>query len=142
MKELIRTLYLAIGLMTCFVFSYGQEKDSLKVYFIGHDPVGEKFEVQYGNSIKLKFKSNGGYKHSFYIPLRKGKKYGDPMNIHILRKGPFSLFYRDTQFNPHFQEGFRYLVIIRDNTIKNRFAVRYEWRNEEPYVHHLVNDGS
>jgi hypothetical protein len=67
-QALIRALLTSVLLLAVFTL-YGQASDSLKVYFIGYNPRGEKFKVQYGNEVKLKFRSNGGYKYSFYIPL-------------------------------------------------------------------------
>jgi hypothetical protein len=40
-------------------------------------------------------------------------------------------------FNGHYVPGYKYLVLVKDVLRKNRFAVREELRNDEPYVHHL-----
>ena len=123
--------------MMCNVMS-AQERDSLIVYFTGHVPKREKFKVQYGADVILKFKSNGGYKHKFKVPLSKNAKNGDALNIYVLRKGLFGLSYKDVGLNRHFELGYKYLIIFRDNRLKNKYAVDSEWSNKEPNVHHLV----
>jgi hypothetical protein len=111
--------------------------DSIEVYFIGEGPKGERIKVQYGSVKILEFKIRGPFKYKFLIPSPRTKKYGAALNVFVLRKGLFGIAFRDTRLNAYYEEGFKYLVIIRDTTLKNRFAVKYEWSNREPYVHHL-----
>jgi hypothetical protein len=71
--------------------SLAQESDSIKVYFVGYNSTGEKFDVRYGGTTKLRVSGRGTYKYSFFIPVANNPKYGDPLNINIL-EGRLLLF--------------------------------------------------
>lgn len=129
-----RQLYLAILFSIGFHSAFPQAGDSIKVFFIGHGPTGEKFSLTWHGKEILEFTARGAYRYSFSIPA---KKYGATTGLNLFRKGRCGLRRRFIELNIHYVEGFRYLVLVRDETLKNRYAVRHLWTNEEPYVHHL-----
>ncbi len=132
-----RQFCLAILFSIGFYSAFSQAGDSIKVFFIGHGPEGEKFSLTLDGREILKFTTKGAYRYSFSIPA---KKYGTLTGLNLFRKGRCGLRRRFIELNIHYVEGFRYLVLVRDETLKNRYAVRHLWTNEEPYVHHLSEE--
>lgn len=132
-----RQFYLAILFSIGFYSAFPQAGDSIKVFFVGHGPTGEKFSLTWHGQEVLKFTTRGPYRFSFSIPA---KKYGTTTGLNLFRKGRCGLRRRFIELNIYYVEGFKYLVLVRDETLKNRYAVRHFWTNEAPYVHHLRDE--
>lgn len=128
----LTTVLLLIILSTGVVLS----QDSVRVFVVGGGIKGEKFKYRYENKELLKFRVKGNFKYEFEVPIKKGMKYGSSIPIFIYRKGFFGLFYRRVGEGLYYDDNYKYLIIIRDERLKNRVPLEFKWSNEIPLMHH------
>jgi hypothetical protein len=106
-------------------------RDSLQLVMQGLQN-GETYIVLYNNIVVRKIKCSHK-RCSEYIGIKLDTTYleGNFLNIQVLRKGRFGLFYRDTYLSPTFKNEYKYLIIFRNNHLKNRYALDYFWSNDK-----------
>jgi hypothetical protein len=130
-----RYLFLLINLhQSISVFA---QVDSLKVYFWGEGPKGERFLIYADGQKKIDFKSKGKFIYSFNIAFDSTWKDGNPLGISFYRRGRFSLWKQNIDpniafYRQEYKVGNRVLVIDRDQRLKNKYCLRYNWRKEPP----------
>jgi hypothetical protein len=106
-------------------------EDSIKIFFVGAGK-GEKFRFYNDGRLLFEIKTKKSFKYDFSIPKVPTWKSGDYLpSLIVTRKGPRGLFFRDTFVQVHFDDK-RYLIIKRNPSLKNRFAIEYEWGDVEP----------
>ena len=124
----MRSFILVLLVISLNLFSFGQSIDSIKVYFTGIGN-GEKYKIYFGNELLLHLKAKGPFQYSFSLGLEEKPEPLESLNI--MRKGKCGFWYRNTGFQPKLEDKF-FLEIIKDFTLKNRYAVSYLWSDDPP----------
>jgi len=107
-------------------FSFAQS-DSIIVTIRGVGLKGEAFKVYYGSSLILTFKNSHLLYYTFKIPKDSNWKNESTIPIQIGRKGAFCFSYRNTGLTPLYEPGKQHLIIVRDRSLKNKYAFVYHW---------------
>jgi hypothetical protein len=56
----------------------------------------------------------------------------EPIEMDIYRKGGLSFKFKNTYFRAYYNTNKQYLVIRRDDKLKNKFAISPSWRDSRP----------
>lgn len=124
--------YLILFLFLCASYlSYS--KDSLTVFIWGIKK-GEKYKVVVQGKIQGIYFCNSKSKTcSFEFKIYSGQYSNEePMQIDVYRKSRFSFQYKSTLFSAFYNTNKKYLLIKRDNKLKDRYAVKSVWEDLPP----------
>lgn len=127
-------------LLFCILFTAidcKSENDTISVALIGYGKKGEKIKLYNQDRELLYIRSKGNFKYLVKVISEKELKYGDPLSISVFFKPRFGLFYKKMKLGVYFDDRKRYLVFTRDRERKNKYAIRFSWEDEIPYVLHL-----
>lgn len=123
-------------LLTCIstlsAMQASAQTDSIKVFFWGEGPKGEKFKVYHRDKILIDFESKGKFIHTFFIYVQQAQEYGAALEIAVYRKGRYNLYFRSTQLNSYYDPSKEYYIIERNIKLKNKYAVEQRWSDKEP----------
>jgi hypothetical protein len=129
----IKLLGIFLVLLLLQLQAFGQAKDTLTVFFTGMGE-GEIYKMCNGHTLLsvVKTKSKQGFKKVFKISLSPKLKDGTGMDITVLRKGRFGIWFRDTNLLVAYSSQRRYLVVSKNLNLKRRRSVEYKWSDDEP----------
>jgi len=132
-KRILITIFIFLSVSSVFGYSYVRNSDdSLTVFFVGTKK-GERYRVYFQNKLVIEFRSSSSYKHSVTVPrLGIWEKGGQVIELVIFRRGRFGFSYRQVTSSYKYQGGKRYLILTREDYMKNFFPFAERWSDEQP----------
>jgi hypothetical protein len=111
--------------------AFAQDRDSIKVYFLGSNKKGECYRVYDNRKLVLDFKTNIAFMHVFKV-FRDTTLRNDMdafRSIRVFKKKFFG--YRPVGGGIVYLSK-KYLVIRRDPKLRSKFSIEYFWTDDEP----------
>jgi hypothetical protein len=121
MKKILLILVLAVSFR-----SYAS--DSLTIYLQGLKP-GEKYKVYLKGYLIGDFQCKKK-SCTFQFKILDEYENGEPLGLRIYRKCKMCFSYKDTYFGTFYDSKKKYLIIYRNEKLKNKYAIEPLWKDE------------
>ena len=123
-------LFTSCGKQSSDYKSLKAQNDSIRIILQGDFIRNEKFNIFYKDTLVKTIKCKKHHVYFFAIKKDSIIKENDILDIRVLRKGAFGLFYRDTYFGTTYKSE-KYLILYKNEKLKNRFSIEPIWQNEQ-----------